>query len=160
MVTDSSSSSSGAWLSQIAKKKREGMFSLESPNSFQHIFHLPVFTLGPEWSRRWSFLYWNHENLACVHSYLLLISFMLLTATVFATSELLLSLVRTMLPCDCPVIDRRGHFCEGLGYSCIFVVSFSLFSLCADLGLFAKERSVWLIPFHTVKAAAYWGLFL
>ena len=87
-------------------------------------------------------------------------SLMLLTAAVFATSELLLSLVRIMLPCDCPVIDRRGHFCGGLGYSCIFVVSFSLFGPCADLGLFAKGRSVWLIPCHTVKAAAYWGLFL
>ena len=77
------------------------MFSLESPNTVSSIFSvcltLPlalneveggIFSTG-------IVKIWH------MHLYLLLLLLMLLTAAAFAVSELLLSLVRITLPCDC-----------------------------------------------------------
>lgn len=80
------------------------------------------------------------------------------TAAALATSELFLFVVMIRLTCDCPAI-QVGLLVK-LDYSCIFVESFPLFfNSCADLGLFSI-RSIWLIPFHAIKAAAYFRLFL
>lgn len=140
------------------------MFSLESPNTVSSIFSICLtLLLALSWVEGGVFStgIMKISLLACVHSDLLWILLMLFTAAAFAVSKLLLSFVRITLTCDRPPLpcSRSGHFCEGLD-SFIFVVAFSLLILCVDLGLFAKGGNIWLIPFHTVKSAAYWGLFL
>lgn len=134
-----SSSSSKAWLSQIVRMKRKGMFLLESPkHSFQHGFCLPDFALVPEWGRRWSFLYWNHEIslLVCVHSDPLLILLMLLTAAAFAVSELFLSLLRITLTCDCLYPSFLWRAWLFLCFCCVF---FTPQSMCWS-GFVCKRR--------------------
>ena len=100
-------------ISKIVKLKREGMFSLESPDTVSSIFSICLTLLlalneveGGSFStgimKTWH-----------VCSYLLLILLMLLTTAAFALSELLLSSVRITLPCDCPAIGV-GIFMRGL----------------------------------------------
>lgn len=88
------------------------MFSLESPNTVSSIFSICL-TLPLALNEVEGGIFSTGiVKIWPVHSYLLLLLLMLLTAAAFAVSELLLSLVRITLPCDCPEIGV-GIFTRG-----------------------------------------------
>lgn len=145
--------------------KWEGMFSLETPNTVSSIFSICLTLLlalngvegGVFSTEIMKSLYWH----VCAFRSAFDTAHVVNCSCICCEQiELFLSLVRITLACDYlfPMIGV-AIFCEGLDYSCIFVMSFSL-NPCVDLGLFAKGRNIWLIPFHEVKLAAYQGLFL
>lgn len=144
MSDDSGSSCSSPWalLSQMIKMTGKECFCWRARRCFQRIFHLHNFAFGPEWSRRWSVLYWNHKNLfpgtcvfwsapdiPCVINY----SWVHCEQSVFVFGEEM---------CDSWLLgfhgwnEHWGGAREVLGFCSVF---FSVFNPHAGLGLFVKR---------------------